>query len=37
MKHSTKIIVFVSIMILVMTGCKKIIKHEQHGWVIRVC
>jgi len=25
---------FVSVMILVMGGCKKVIKHEQHGWAI---
>lgn len=34
MKHSVKILMFVSVMVLVMAGCKKVTKHEQHGWVI---
>ena len=34
MKQSVRILMFVSVVVLAMAGCKKVIKHEQHGWAI---
>ncbi len=34
MKHSLNIILSLSLLVLVMAGCKKATRHEQEGWVI---
>ena len=34
MKQTVKILMFISIMITTMMGCKKVVTHEQHGWII---
>ncbi|MCF8335980.1 MAG: alpha-galactosidase [Bacteroidales bacterium] len=34
MTHVGKIIIFVSVMVLLMTGCKDLTKHKEKGWTI---
>lgn len=34
MKHSGKIIIFVSVIMLILAGCKNVTKHEEKGWTI---
>ncbi|MGM0530724.1 MAG: alpha-galactosidase [Bacteroidota bacterium] len=34
MKYSGKIIIFATVMLLIITGCKNVTQHEEKGWTI---